>query len=530
VNDLARIEPFDEHNRRLLALVRPPDWANPTPKPKYDLVVIGGGTAGLVSAMGAAGLGARVAIVERALLGGDCLNTGCVPSKALLRSARAVHEAREATAVGVHTTTEVDFAAVMARVRERRADIAHHDSAARLASSGVDVFLGQASFCAPDAVVVEGRTLHFRRAVIATGGRPTIPAFLAGRKGPPYENGKGPPYENGKGPPYEIGKGPPYESGEAAPFLTSETVFSLTEQPRELIVLGAGPIGCEMAQAFALLGTRVTLIDAAPRILPHEDADASAILARRLDVEGVRIVTGEDVTSVTTTGSGRIAINLARRDATGELLLVAIGRTPNVDGLDLAAAGVAHGPEGVQVNDRLQTSNPRIYAAGDVCSRFKFTHAADAMARFVIQNALFFGRRRASALVIPWCTYTFPEVAHVGLPSEEARGRATSITINLGDVDRAVVDEETDGFLRVHHRNGAVIAATMVAPHAGEVIGQVASLMRRGARLDELSSEVFPYPTVAEALRKAGDAYRRTRLTPGVRSAFERYFRLARRW
>ena len=488
------VQPLDEQNQRLLSHVHPPDWRNPTPKPQYDLVVIGGGTAGLVSAMGAAGLGARVALVERALLGGDCLNTGCVPSKALLRSARAVHEAREAAAVGVRTTTDVDFAAVMARVRERRADIAHHDSAARLTASGVDLFLGQASFCAPNEVMVDGRTLVFRRAVIATGGRPVVPPFVTG------------------------------------PHLTSETVFSLTAQPRELIVLGAGPIGCEMAQAFTLLGTRVTLIDGAPRILPHEDADASAILTRRLDVEGVRIVTGEEIRQVSTTASGRIAINLARRDATGDMLLVALGRTPNLDGLNLAAAGVAHGADGVQVDDRLQTTNPRVYAAGDVCSRFKFTHAADAMARLVIQNALFFGRRRASALVMPWCTYTFPEVAHVGIPSDEARGRAIAITIKLGDVDRAVVDEESDGFLRVHHQGGRVVAATMVAPHAGEVIGQIASLMRRGARLDELSSEIFPYPTVAEALRKAGDAYRRTRLTPGLRSAIDTYFKLARRW
>jgi pyruvate/2-oxoglutarate dehydrogenase complex dihydrolipoamide dehydrogenase (E3) component len=489
------LQPLDEHDQRLLSHVHPPGWRNPTPKPKYDLVVIGGGTAGLVCAAGAAGLGARVALVERALLGGDCLNTGCVPSKALLRSARAVHDAREAPAVGVRTTTEVDFGAVMARVRERRADIAHHDSAARMASLGVDVFLGQAAFSGPRAVMVDGRTLSFRRAVIATGGRPAVP------------------------------------EGVAPPYLTSESVFSLTEQPRELIVLGGGPIGCEMAQAFALLGTRVTLIDGAPRILPNEDPDASEILARRLDVEGVRIVTGEAIRHVAATASGRIAVNLARRDATGDVLLVAIGRTPNVDGLNLDGAGVAHGPEGVRVNDRLQTTNPRIFAAGDVCSRFKFTHAADAMARLVIQNALFFGRRRWPALVIPWCTYTFPEVAHVGVSSDEARERgATAITVKLADVDRSVVDEESDGFLRVHHQRGRVVAATMVAPHAGEVIGQVASLMRRGARLDELSSEIFPYPTVAEALRKAGDAYRRTRLTPGVRSAMERYLALARRW
>jgi pyruvate/2-oxoglutarate dehydrogenase complex dihydrolipoamide dehydrogenase (E3) component len=492
------LQPLDEHNQRLLSLVRPPDWHNPTPKSKYDLVVIGGGTAGLVCAVGAAGLGARVALAERGLLGGDCLNTGCVPSKTLLRSARAVHEAHAAAAVGVRATTEVDFAAVMTRVRARRADIAHHDSAARLASLGVDVFLGPASFTAPHAVIVDGRTLPFRRAVIATGSRPAIPAIF-GLAGTPH--------------------------------LTSETVFSLTEQPRELIVLGAGAVGCELAQAFALLGTRVTLIDTAPRVLPGEDPDASRILSSSFEALGIRMLTGETVRQVASTATGRVAINLERRDATADALLVAVGRAPNVEGLNLEAAGVAHGPQGVVVNDRLQTSNPRVFAAGDICSRFKFTHAADAMARVVIQNALFFGRRRASALVIPWCTYTIPEIAHVGLSGDEAFARGSStVTIELEAVDRAVVDDAGPGFLRIHHDGGRVLGATIVAPHAGELIGQVASLMRRGGRLDELSSEIYPYPTLADALRKAGDAYRRTRLTPGVRAAFQRYFGLARRW
>ncbi len=483
MND-ALVQPLDEHNQRLLAQVHPHNWNNPTPAPLYDLVVIGGGTAGLVSAAGAAGLGARVALVERGLLGGDCLNTGCVPSKALLRSARAVHEARAAAAVGVTARTEVDFATVMGRLRARRADIAHNDSAARLTSLGVDVFFGQASFAGRREITVSSGsdttrparlTLRFRRAVIATGGRPAAP---------------------------------PIPGLADVAYLTSETVFSLTELPRRLLVIGAGPIGCEMAQAFALLGSRVTLVDSAPRVLSGEDEDASRIVAAALARSGVDFTTGP---------VGREMM------AAADVVLVATGRSPNVEGLALEAAGINASPAGIDVDDRLRTSNHRVYAAGDVCSRFKFTHAADAMARIVIQNALFFGRRRASALVIPWCTYTFPEVAHVGVPSGAA------ITIRLSEVDRAIVDDETDGFVRIDHERGRITGATIVAPHAGELIGHVADLMRRRAGVGELSSVIFPYPTVAEALRKAGDTYRRQGLTPRARRILQHYFRLLRR-
>jgi len=492
-------------DERLLAQVCPEGWRNPDPAPLYDLVVIGGGTAGLVCAAGAAGLGARVALVERGLLGGDCLNTGCVPSKALLRAARAVHDARAGAGAGVTMTPHVNFAAVMSSVRARRADLAHHDSAARLASIGVHVFFGDASFTGPRAVAVAGRTLRFRRAVVATGGRPSIPP-VPGLSGVPY--------------------------------LTSENVFDLTEQPRALLVIGGGPIGCEMAQAFALLGTTVTLIEAGPRILPHEDADAAEIVTRRLEQDGVQIATDATIADVTRSGD-RVRLRLTlgletRRDdnteAVGEALLVATGRSPNVEGLNLEGTGIKHGAAGVDVDDRLRSSNRRIFAAGDVCSRFHFTHAADAMARIVIQNALFHGRRRASALVIPWSTYTFPEVAHVGLPAvEAAQAGGEPITVHLADVDRAVIDGESDGFLRVHHQSGRIIAATLVAPHAGELIGYIASVMRRRGSLGDFSSEIFPYPTLADALRKAGDAYRRTQLTPRVRGMLRRYFALTRR-
>jgi pyruvate/2-oxoglutarate dehydrogenase complex dihydrolipoamide dehydrogenase (E3) component len=472
----------DAQDARLLAHVRPPGWRNPEPAPLYDLVVIGGGTAGLVCAAGAAGLGARVAIVERARLGGDCLNTGCVPSKALLRAARAVHEANRAASAGVAMTPRVDFTAVMESVRARRADLAPHDSAQRLTSIGAHVFLGEASFAGPARIVVDGRELSFRRAVIATGSRPAVPAI------------------------------PGLSS---LRYLTSENVFELREQPRSLLVIGGGPIGCELAQAFGLLGTAVTIVESEPRLLPREDRDASEIVTRRLTADGVRVMTSVAVTA---------------KDLQTETVLVAVGRAPNTEGLNLGAAGVAASGRGVTVDDRLRTSNRRVYAAGDVCSSYQFTHAADAMARIVIQNALFHGRRRASALVIPWATYTFPEVAHVGAtPDEATRLGAETLTVSLAEVDRAVIDAESDGFLRIHHQRGRIVAATLVAPHAGELIGQVASLMRRGGSLAEFSSDIVPYPTVADSLRKAGDAYRRAQLTPRIRAVLGRYFAVTRR-
>lgn len=488
-----------DNDARLLAHVRPENWRNPDPALLYDLVVVGGGTAGLVCAVGAAGLGARVALVERARLGGDCLHTGCVPSKTLLRAARAVQEARSAASVGVRMTPRVDFAAVVGTVHARRADLARHDSAARLASLGIDVFFGDAAFADARTVTVAGRSLRFRRAVIATGGRPAVP---------------------------------PISGLASTRFLTTDTLFSQFDQPRRLLVIGGGPVGCEMAQAYAVLGTAVTLVESGPRILPHEDAEASEILQRQLCEDGVRIITVTALHEIAAGPGGdgaRAHFNGGEIDA--DAVLVATGRTPNVDGLNLEAAGVDHDPHGVGVDEWLRTSNRRIYAAGDVCSQFNFTHAADAMARIVVQNALFPFRRRASALVIPWSTYTLPEVAHVGLaPVEAVRSGAQPITVPLADIDRAVIDGDLEGFVRIHHERGRIVAATIVAPRAGELIGYIASMMRRRASFAELSTEIFPYPTLAESLRKAGDAYRRTRLTPHVRRWLQRYVTLIRRF
>lgn len=491
----AFVRPLDEHNRLLLQLTHPPDWTNPTPARMYDLVAIGGGTAGLVSAVGAAGLGARVAIVERALLGGDCLNTGCVPSKALLRSARAVREARAAQSVGVTMEPRVDFGAVMTRVRATRASLAPHDSAARLASLGIDVFFGDASFSGRRTVVVDGKTLPFRRAVIATGARPSalsIPGLAT-----------------------------------ASP-LTSDNLFWLTEQPRDLIVIGGGAVGCEMAQAFALLGTRVTLLDVAPRLLAQMDEDASAVVTARMQSDGVRVHTGVTIQRVGQT-SGGLEVVLEDATVSGDALLVAVGRTPNIDGLRLEAAGLRADGERLYVDDHLRTSNPRVYAAGDVCSARKFTHAADAMARLALRNALFFGRQRVSRLLIPSCVYTFPEAAHAGPDVSDLPSNAIPVTIPLRDLDRAVLDDEPEGFVKVWHVNGRIVAGTVVAPHAGEIVGQIVCLMRARGRLSDVSNMVFPYPTVSESLRKTGDAYSRARVTTWVRRVLAGYFKLMRR-
>lgn len=486
-----QVQPLDGHNQNLLASVHPPDWVNPTPSGRYNLVVIGAGTAGLVAAAGAAALGAKVALIERLLLGGDCLNIGCVPSKALLRAARAAADVRRAGQFGVRVPagTWVDFSAVMERLRALRAELSPHDSAARFRDLGVDVFFGQATFTGPDTVEVDGQTLRFARACLATGARAAVP---------------------------------PIPGLKEAGFLTNETVFSLSALPRRLAVIGAGPIGCELAQAFARLGSQVSLIEATHGVLPRDERPAAEIVQRALAHDGVELLCcGENLRVEATAAGKRLRVDAhgVHHDLTVDEILVAAGRVPNVEGMGLEAACVAYGREGVTVNDFLQTSNPRIYAAGDVCSPFKFTHAADAMARVVIHNALFFGWKRASALTIPWCTYTDPEVAHVGLTLREADERGIprdTLAVELSQVDRAVLDGDRDGLLLVHLRRGTdqILGATLVARHAGEMISEITLAMTAGAGWKTLSRVLHPYPTQAEIIKKAADAYHRRRLTP----------------
>lgn len=495
-----RMEPFDEFNRELVGHVHPPDWVNPQPAGRYHLVAIGAGTAGLVSAGGAAGVGARAALIERHLMGGDCLNVGCVPSKGIISAARAWHAAREARARcgGPEAIGAGDFGAAMQRMRRLRAGIAPHDSAERFRDLGVDVYLGGARFTGPDTIEVDGRTLRFRRAVIATGGRAAAP---------------------------------PIPGLEEAGYLTNETFFSLTELPRRLGVIGGGPIGCEMAQSFARFGSKVTVFEMADRVMPREDPDASSIVAEALRHDGVDLRLGVKVVRVDCRGEQRI-VTIETEGQTVEIpvdeLLVAVGRKPNVEGLGLEAAGVEYDRAGVIVDDRLRTTNRRIFAAGDVASKFQFTHTADAQARIVLQNALFFGRARNSGLVVSWCTYTSPEVAHVGMTAQEAEESegVESLTIPMSGIDRAVLDGESDGFLRVYHRRGRPLGATMVAAHAGDMIGEMALAITHRIGLAGLSGTIHPYPTQGEVMRKLGDQYRRGSLTPRVKRLFGLWFRL----
>jgi pyruvate/2-oxoglutarate dehydrogenase complex dihydrolipoamide dehydrogenase (E3) component/uncharacterized membrane protein YdjX (TVP38/TMEM64 family) len=503
----ALVKPADAHNARLVSYLHPPDWQNPVPAPCYNLVVIGAGTAGLVTAAAAAGLGAKVALIEKHLLGGDCLNVGCVPSKAVIRCSRAVFDANEADRFGVRVgaPAQADFSAVMERMRKLRADLSPHDSAQRFAKLGVDVFLGEARFAGLNTIEVGGKTLRFKRAVLATGARalqPPIPGLAQ------------------------------------AGYLSNETVFNLTKRPPKLAVIGGGPIGCELAQAFQRLGSQVTLLHKNAHLLDREDMDAAALVQKAFLREGIALRLNANLTRVERNGAGKLLCY----DAQGKQetlavdeILIGTGRAPNVEGLNLKAVGVQYDPrKGVLVNDCLQTTNPRIYAAGDVCLDWKFTHAADFSARLVIQNALFLGRKKASALTMPWCTYTDPEIAHVGLYERDAceRGMESDTYVReFKEVDRAVLDGEQDGFVKFYVRKGRdeILGATIVARHAGEMISEVSVAMAARIGLGRLASIIHPYPTQAEALRQCGDAYNRTRLTPTVKKWMNRWLAWQRR-
>ena len=499
------LQPYDDHNQLLEARTHPADWENPTPSGRYNLVVIGAGTAGLVAAAGAAGLGAKVALIERELMGGDCLTVGCVPSKGLISSARIARTIRDAHDFGIDAESiNIDFPRVMERMRRLRASISPNDSAERFRSLGIDVYLGSGEFIGRDRIRVGEQILQFKKAVIATGARATVP---------------------------------PIPGLDEVSYLTNETLFSLTELPRRLGVVGAGPIGCEIAQTFARLGSEVFLIEKADRILPNDDSDAAAVVQKSLERDGVTVLCcGQHLKVRNAADSAVIEV-----DARGvhyseqvDQLVISTGRAPNVEGLGLEQAGVEFDlRQGVTVNDRLQTTNSNIFAAGDVCSQHKFTHAADFNARLVIQNALFLGRSKASSLLIPWCTYTSPELAHVGLTSTQATERdirCDTYQQDFTEIDRAILQGETDGFVRVLTRKGTdqILGANVVAEHAGDLISEITLAMQHRIGLKKLSSVIHPYPTQAEAIRKLGDQYNRTRLTPFVKSLFRRWLEWSR--
>jgi pyruvate/2-oxoglutarate dehydrogenase complex dihydrolipoamide dehydrogenase (E3) component len=500
--------PDDPADQALAAAVHPADWINPQPAGRYNLVVIGGGTAGLVAAAGAAGLGAKVALVERHLLGGDCLNAGCVPSKGLLRAARALYDARHGAGFGVRGGEGVsgEFAVAMERLRRVRSQLSSHDSARRFRDElGVDVFFGQAVFEGSDCVTVADQRLCFHRAAICTGARAAAP---------------------------------PVPGLAEAGYLTNETVFTLTELPPRLAVIGAGPIGCELAQAFARFGSHVTLIDLAPQLLGREDPDAAALLRTAFAREGIDLRLGVQLSRVERRGNERL-VQLVQDGVPVELavdqVLVGVGRSPNLEGLGLDRAGIAWDKRGISVTDTLRTTNRRVYAAGDCCSPLKFTHTADAQARILLANALFAGRQKSSALTVPWCTYTDPEVAHVGLYERDAGEQGiqvTTLTVPLAEVDRAVLDGESEGFARVHLRAGSdkILGATIVARHAGEMISELSLAITNNLGLSAIGRTIHPYPTQAEAVRKLADAWNRTRLTPTVKRILGTWLNWQKDW
>lgn len=454
----------------------------------YDLLVIGGGTAGLVAAVGAAGQGARTLLVERDRTGGDCLWTGCVPSKALLTVAEHAHIARSSGELGVHVgEVSVDFAAAMAHVKASIATIEPHDSPDRLRREGIEVRHGTARFVGPQMVEVDGDRIPFRHAMIATGATPVVPPLPG--------------------------------LAEVDP-LTSETLWDLTELPDRLVVLGGGPIGSELGQAFARLGSRVTIIEMAPTIIPREEPEAAAVLTARLTAEGVDVLAATTARRVRIDEDGTRHLMVAPSDADDDdgsaeraipfdQILVAVGRKPSTDDLGLDEANVALTDRGaIEVDDRLRTTNPRIFAGGDATMLLPFTHVASTHGSTVVQNALFGLRATVDHDKIPWVTFTDPEVARVGLSAAEARERfGDDIAVRTsphGGLDRAVTSGRTEGFAQlVGDNKGRIVGATIVGPRAGEGIGEVAAWMANGAKLGRITRTTHAYPTWSADLAAA---------------------------
>ena len=478
--------PGESYDRTWRELVSPRDYRNPTPRSRYHLVVIGAGPAGLVIAIAAAGLGAKVALVERLAMGGDCLNVGCVPSKALLEFTRR------------NPGCGADEAFTW--LRKVRADIASHDSVERCRSHGVDVFLGEAHFHDRESVALEEHRLRARRFVIATGARAAMPPI------------------------------PGLASCEP---LTNETIFDLIEPPGRLAILGAGPIGCEMAQAMARLGVEVHLFELADRVLPGESAAAGKVLGPALESDGVTLHLGSLVSDVTIGEAGPILHADGTSVAAGRVL-VAAGRRANVEALQLHKAGVELHDQLIAVDRKLRTTNRRIYAAGDVCSRHQFTHHADAHARIVVQNALFAPTATTSSLVVPRCTYTEPEVARVGPTHEELDLAGTDYDcyrLELADLDRGKTAGDRHGFVEVTTQKGRdkILGGTIVGESAGELIAGLCLAMNNGLGLGRLGKTMLPYPTRGEYIRRLADAYNRTRLTPFAQSLMNKWLRYAAR-
>lgn len=449
----------------------------------YDLVAIGGGTAGLVSAAGAAYLGVDSAIVEKAALGGDCLWTGCVPSKALIASARLAHAMGNAEELGlVSAAPRHAFAEIMARMRAARGVVEHHDDPQRFRDMGVDVHFGNARFLSDGEIDVEGvGRIRSERFVIATGARPFVP---------------------------------PIEGLEEAGYLTYESLFETDTLPDRVTVLGAGPIGLEMAQVLSRLGAEVTVVEMQDRILPNDDPDVAERLKALLEAEGLHFRLGARATAVRMEDGAKVVEVDGGTPVQGDEILVAVGRRPASDGLDLDRAGVRTDGGSVVVDGSLRTTSKKIWAAGDVTGGLQFTHVAEYMAKTALRNALVPGFSRVNYDTVPWVTYTDPEVAHVGLSQAEAEARGgTTYSYELDDLDRAIVDGEAFGVVKISAEpNGKVLGATILGAHAGELLMPLVLAMKHGLTLSDLADTIWPYPTMAEGVKRASNEYQRARL------------------
>ncbi len=460
-----------------------PRAIGPMPPKEYDLIAIGGGTAGLVSASGGAYLGAKVALVEKSALGGDCLWTGCVPSKAMLAAAHSVERTRSGKRLGLPAIEVTpDFRAVMNRVRAARARVAVHDDPDRIRARGIDVQFGSARFVGPEQLEVEGvGTLRSKRIVIATGARPAAPSI---------------------------------PGLDEAGYLTHEQAFEESELPASVLMLGAGPIGLELAQAYVRLGSSVTVLELFPSCLPGEDAEAAAVLHSSLEAEGVTFALETRTSRFELDGGRRVAVTEDGRRFSGELLFIATGRLPNVEGLELDRAGVGMDGAAVGVDRRLRTTSRGVWAAGDVTGGPQFTHAADAMAKTVVRNALLPFSSNVDLSNVPRVTYTDPELAHVGLSHTQSQEHGgVTYRYDFSDLDRAIAYETTTGFTKITaDRKGRILAATIVARGAGELLMPLVLARGKDLSLADISGTIFPYPTMAEGVKRTADAYQRARL------------------
>jgi pyruvate/2-oxoglutarate dehydrogenase complex dihydrolipoamide dehydrogenase (E3) component len=462
----------------------------------YDLVIIGAGSAGLTAAGLATQLGTRVALIEKNRTGGDCTWTGCVPSKTLFKIAKVAHHIRTAANYGLTASEpEVDLGSVMSTIRNVVAQVYQHESPESLRANGIDVFLGDARFLDPHTLVIDKTKITARHGLLTMGAHPVVP---------------------------------PINGLDTVNYLTYESIWDLAVLPRHLLVIGAGPIGCEIAQAFRRLGSKVTLIEAGERMLPQDEPAASSVMAEVFTAEGIDLRFNTTAERVWQDGS-KIHLIAGGRELEGNTLLLAVGRHPNTDNLGLTEAGVSYNTRGIEVDEHLRTSQRHIYAAGDCIGSYQFTHYAGWQATMAVRNALLPGSTKGVSNLVPWTTFTDPEVAHIGLTEEQARERfGDGVLVSdwpMSRVDRARAEGDTTGFLKlVHRKNGTLLGATIVCGRAGEMIHEWIVAMQHGLKVGALAQVIHVYPTYSTASMQAAADIRIAQLLGGTSGRIIRQF------